>query len=337
MCEDTFLVMLMTFRRIFIANEKCFIKYKYKICKLPFWPWVASAASVFLSGCRFTSLWKSFKYMLYIQYICNNAADVKTKLTAGNKHRGGRGTTGFCVESVSVLSLWYIVVYWWTSWCCISFLLLSGHFGKSEKWQVSSGEQIHHRQLFCTWEAWWWGPVDRGPVLGLWITSWVPACCVCGFSAVQREISVLWHYPATSFSITRLSLSLSGGRYKKEVLVDGQSYLLLIREEPGSPDAQVLVWMRMSLCEREKESERKTAVSMQIWSTCRLHQVSFLFLSSVQQLGWCSDPGLQSGEWGQFPGALPALQPAQCSAHRHPGHSGRHPRLAKKILWLTTM
>ncbi|XP_076132591.1 arf-GAP with GTPase, ANK repeat and PH domain-containing protein 2 isoform X2 [Alosa pseudoharengus] len=34
-----------------------------------------------------------------------------------------------------------------------------------------------------------------------------------------------------------------GGRYKKEVLVDGQSYLLLIREEPGLPDAQFTNWV----------------------------------------------------------------------------------------------
>ncbi|XP_061550559.1 arf-GAP with GTPase, ANK repeat and PH domain-containing protein 2 isoform X8 [Phycodurus eques] len=33
-----------------------------------------------------------------------------------------------------------------------------------------------------------------------------------------------------------------GGRYKKEVLVDGQSYLLLIREEAGPPDAQFSSW-----------------------------------------------------------------------------------------------
>ncbi|XP_062397172.1 arf-GAP with GTPase, ANK repeat and PH domain-containing protein 2 [Sardina pilchardus] len=34
-----------------------------------------------------------------------------------------------------------------------------------------------------------------------------------------------------------------GGRYKKEVLVDGQSHLLLIREEPGLPDAQFSNWV----------------------------------------------------------------------------------------------
>ncbi|KAL2104238.1 hypothetical protein ACEWY4_001106 [Coilia grayii] len=34
-----------------------------------------------------------------------------------------------------------------------------------------------------------------------------------------------------------------GGRYKKEVLVDGKSHLLLIREEPGLPDAQFSNWV----------------------------------------------------------------------------------------------
>ncbi|XP_072304993.1 arf-GAP with GTPase, ANK repeat and PH domain-containing protein 2 isoform X2 [Eucyclogobius newberryi] len=34
-----------------------------------------------------------------------------------------------------------------------------------------------------------------------------------------------------------------GGRFKKEVLVDGQSHLLLIREEPGPPDAQFCGWV----------------------------------------------------------------------------------------------
>ena len=30
-----------------------------------------------------------------------------------------------------------------------------------------------------------------------------------------------------------------GGRFKKEVIIDGQSYLLLIRDEGGSPEMQV--------------------------------------------------------------------------------------------------
>uniref|UniRef100_A0A8C7ICT4 ArfGAP with GTPase domain, ankyrin repeat and PH domain 2 n=1 Tax=Oncorhynchus kisutch TaxID=8019 RepID=A0A8C7ICT4_ONCKI len=34
-----------------------------------------------------------------------------------------------------------------------------------------------------------------------------------------------------------------GGRYKKEVLVDGNSHILLIREETGPPDAQMASWV----------------------------------------------------------------------------------------------
>ncbi|KAG7477413.1 hypothetical protein MATL_G00069250 [Megalops atlanticus] len=37
--------------------------------------------------------------------------------------------------------------------------------------------------------------------------------------------------------------SQEGARYKKEVLVDGQSHLLLIREETGPPDAQFSAWV----------------------------------------------------------------------------------------------
>jgi len=32
-----------------------------------------------------------------------------------------------------------------------------------------------------------------------------------------------------------------GGRFKKEVVLDGQSYLLLIRDEGGLPEMQVLL------------------------------------------------------------------------------------------------
>lgn len=39
---------------------------------------------------------------------------------------------------------------------------------------------------------------------------------------------------------------MAGGRFKKEIVVDGQSYLLLIRDEGGPPEAQV------SMCTRPK-------------------------------------------------------------------------------------
>lgn len=32
---------------------------------------------------------------------------------------------------------------------------------------------------------------------------------------------------------------MTGGRFKKEIVVDGQSFLLLIRDEGGPPEAQV--------------------------------------------------------------------------------------------------
>ena len=32
---------------------------------------------------------------------------------------------------------------------------------------------------------------------------------------------------------------VAGGRFKKEVVIDGQSYLLLIRDEGGPPEMQV--------------------------------------------------------------------------------------------------
>jgi Arf-GAP/GTPase/ANK repeat/PH domain-containing protein 1/3 len=34
--------------------------------------------------------------------------------------------------------------------------------------------------------------------------------------------------------------SPEGGRFKKEIVVDGQSYLLLIRDEGGPPELQVI-------------------------------------------------------------------------------------------------
>ena len=36
-----------------------------------------------------------------------------------------------------------------------------------------------------------------------------------------------------------LNLSRAGEQYKKEMLVDGQTHLVLIREEAGAPDAKV--------------------------------------------------------------------------------------------------
>lgn len=37
--------------------------------------------------------------------------------------------------------------------------------------------------------------------------------------------------------------SPEGGRFKKEIFIDNQSYLLLIRDEGGLPEMQVRVWL----------------------------------------------------------------------------------------------
>ena len=39
--------------------------------------------------------------------------------------------------------------------------------------------------------------------------------------------------------------SPEGGRFKKEIVLDGQSYLLLIRDEGGPPELQVSLFLLM--------------------------------------------------------------------------------------------
>ncbi|NXR18354.1 AGAP2 protein, partial [Cinclus mexicanus] len=46
-----------------------------------------------------------------------------------------------------------------------------------------------------------------------------------------------------------------GGQFKREVTVDGQSHLLLIREEAGTPDAQFASWVDAVIFVFSLESE----------------------------------------------------------------------------------
>lgn len=59
-----------------------------------------------------------------------------------------------------------------------------------------------------------------------------------------RSLSIKSIKPIFQF----LSFLLLGGRYKKEVLVDGQSHLLLIREESSLPTAQVCKCFFFFMC-----------------------------------------------------------------------------------------
>ncbi|KAK7813411.1 hypothetical protein U0070_007980 [Myodes glareolus] len=49
--------------------------------------------------------------------------------------------------------------------------------------------------------------------------------------------------PSSFSSDMDLSDVTLGGRFKKEIVVDGQSYLLLIRDEGGPPEAQFAMWV----------------------------------------------------------------------------------------------
>ncbi|CAB1455670.1 unnamed protein product [Pleuronectes platessa] len=57
-----------------------------------------------------------------------------------------------------------------------------------------------------------------------------------------------------------------GGRYKKEVLVDGQSHLLLIREEAGPPDAQFCSWVDAVILVFSLENEASFQDLYQLYS-----------------------------------------------------------------------
>ncbi|CAJ1084419.1 arf-GAP with GTPase%2C ANK repeat and PH domain-containing protein 2 isoform X3 [Xyrichtys novacula] len=63
-----------------------------------------------------------------------------------------------------------------------------------------------------------------------------------------------------------------GGRYKKEVLVDGQSHLLLIREEPGPPDAQFSSWVDAVILVFSLENESSFQELYQYYSQLNAHR-----------------------------------------------------------------
>lgn len=44
--------------------------------------------------------------------------------------------------------------------------------------------------------------------------------------------------------------SPEGGRFKKEIFIDNQSYLLLIRDEGGLPEMQVNIYLQFDACEK---------------------------------------------------------------------------------------
>nr|XP_029505352.1 arf-GAP with GTPase, ANK repeat and PH domain-containing protein 2-like [Oncorhynchus nerka] len=65
---------------------------------------------------------------------------------------------------------------------------------------------------------------------------------------------------------------IEGGRYKKEVLVDGQSHLLLIREEAVTPDAQFSNWVDAVVLVFSLENEASFQDVYQLYSQLNTHR-----------------------------------------------------------------
>ncbi|KAJ8412080.1 hypothetical protein AAFF_G00143470 [Aldrovandia affinis] len=66
--------------------------------------------------------------------------------------------------------------------------------------------------------------------------------------------------------------SAEGGRYKKEVLVDGQNQLLLIREESGPPDAQFSSWVDAAILVFSLENETSFQEVYNHYSQLTMHR-----------------------------------------------------------------
>uniref|UniRef100_A0A672GKY3 Arf-GAP with GTPase, ANK repeat and PH domain-containing protein 3 n=1 Tax=Salarias fasciatus TaxID=181472 RepID=A0A672GKY3_SALFA len=69
----------------------------------------------------------------------------------------------------------------------------------------------------------------------------VPELKVVSHRFLNSSSSILMKGELTFVFLTHLSSS--GGRFKKEIVVDGQSYLLLIRDEGGPPELQFAAWV----------------------------------------------------------------------------------------------
>ena len=69
---------------------------------------------------------------------------------------------------------------------------------------------------------------------------------ICGEQVPEQVLPTYSHHTGVFL------LFPSGGRYKKEVLIDGQSHLLLIREETGPLDEQVCIWLLLRLTGRDR-------------------------------------------------------------------------------------
>ncbi|KAJ8260177.1 hypothetical protein GJAV_G00177970 [Gymnothorax javanicus] len=66
--------------------------------------------------------------------------------------------------------------------------------------------------------------------------------------------------------------SAEGGRFKKEVLIDGQNHILLIREEAGPPDAQFSSWLDAAILVFSLENESSFQEVYKSYSQLTMHR-----------------------------------------------------------------
>lgn len=109
---------------------------------------------------------------------------------------------------------------------------LEMHFSQLHKNRLLSFIWLYQKQAHLTWELTF--------IMQFWLS----------FPIIlkARDLDILFSTSEAFFCFALIPflfcnelLCVTGGRFKKEIVVDGQSYLLLIRDEGGPPEAQVSI------------------------------------------------------------------------------------------------
>ncbi|NXT88776.1 AGAP2 protein, partial [Anhinga rufa] len=107
-----------------------------------------------------------------------------------------------------------------------------------------------------------------------------------------------------------------GGQFKREVMVDGQSHLLLIREEGGAPDAKFASWADAVIfvfsLENESSFEEVTQLHALLSGYRGASEVALALVGTQGELGtW--EPPHGDGD-GDSPRLTPMLPPDKISS-----------------------
>uniref|UniRef100_A0A3P8TDT8 ArfGAP with GTPase domain, ankyrin repeat and PH domain 2 n=1 Tax=Amphiprion percula TaxID=161767 RepID=A0A3P8TDT8_AMPPE len=128
-------------------------------------------------------------------------------------------------------------------------------FERVEDQQLRSGLKVYLHKLYLRRDSRY--PLNELVVLPSLFSQGILGSLKSGKSALVNK------YITGSYAALEKP---DGGRYKKEVLVDGQSHLLLIREEPGPPDAQFSSWVDAVILVFSLENEASFQELYQLYS-----------------------------------------------------------------------